>query len=149
LKVFNKNYVRIPIRIIALGVALTLACYYFALLYGFNREFQRFPGFGGSANIASKVYLYFNIVIYRSGLPPMISAVYFLVICRAPQSNLWGLLIVGLSIFPVHLIVFHWPNPILQIIQLLLTFYPIAYWKRKRMDDKFLQESEKMVRVFS
>ena len=142
MQVFNKNYVRIPIRIIAWGAALVIGYYYSTLLYISNMTFWEPTTYDILANIASKIYQYFVFVIYGSGLPPMISAVYFLIICRAPQSNLWGLLIVGLSIFPVHLIIFHWPNPILQLIQLLLTYYPIAYWKRKRMDENFMNALE-------
>ena len=149
MQVFNKSYIRLPIRIIALGVALALSYYYLRLIYLFDMQFWRSHGsFEESANIASTVYLYFIYVIYMSGLPHIISTIYFLIICRAPQSNLWGLLIVAVSIFPIHLFFINGlsdlflQNTILQFIQLLIIFCPIIYWKKKRMDKKFLNSLE-------
>jgi hypothetical protein len=154
LQVFNKNYVRIPIRIIALGVALALIYYYLRYINLFNMLFWRPSGTldllnEKSAHIAAKVYLYFILVIYMTGLPHIISTTYFLIICRAPQSNLWGLLIVGFSIFPVHFVVIagtsddaYLQNTILQFIHMLIILSPIVYWKKKGMDEKFLNALE-------
>jgi len=143
LKTSSKKNPRTAIGIFSLGVGIIIICYYLFLLYGLNVEFQEFSGLEESASIAKIFYSYFTYVIYLAGLPPLILVTYFLIICRAPKSNLWGLLIVGISIYPVHIFAFASSGgtvvetTIVQSIPLLLALFLIFYWMKKGVEEKF------------
>ena len=135
-------------RILSLSSGFILILAYLGSLYVFSVTFQNHPKFQDINNLFLKVYYVFNYGVFMSGLPPVILAIYFLILCKAPKSNLWGLLIVGLSILPIHLVVFFSmagkPSQFvpLQFGELLITFYLIAYWKGKEVEEKFKKELE-------
>ena len=146
---FKIIFQRHSIRAIAIIVALSLIWFYCNTLYVFSVTFQTHPSFQILENIILKLYYIFNYGIYIGGLPPVILAIYFLILCKAPKSNLLGLLIVALSIFPIHFVVAFTmsgsPSQFvpLQFGQLLITFYLIAYWKEKGIEKNFRMESQK------
>lgn len=137
---------RYAIRIVAIIMALLLICFYLNTLYVFSVTFQNHPNFQKLENLFLKIYYIFNYGLFLGGLPPVILAVYFLILCKALKSNLWGLLIVAVSIFPIHFVVAFAmsgsPSQFapLQLGELLITFYLIASWKKKGVEKKFKED---------
>jgi len=148
----KKKYYRIAVRIVSLAVALLIIGLYFLVLYVFSVTFEQNSKFQEINSFFLKVYYILDHGIYRGilgiGLPPIILTIYFLIVCKAPKSNLWGMLIVCISIFPIHYVLFFYMDAdtlvvvTIQFAQLLFTFYLIAYWKEKGVEEKFKKESQ-------